>query len=77
MRPLELGLEPVRQVAREAPAMRTSACLRGERQSMQRKKPDMLWVLVFLFGLGVVTTSYAQSFWPKPGDMPAVYSSQP
>jgi len=29
---------------------------------MQRK-PDMLWVLVFLFGLGVVTTSYAQSLW--------------
>jgi hypothetical protein len=29
---------------------------------MQRK-PDMLWILVFLFGLGVVTTSYAQSLW--------------
>lgn len=38
---------------------------------MYRKKPDMLWVLVFLFGLGVVTTSYAQSLWAQPGDQPA------
>lgn len=43
---------------------------------MKRKKPDMLWVLVFLFGLGVVTTSYAQSLWPKPGDAPIVFSGQ-
>jgi hypothetical protein len=28
-----------------------------------RRKPDLLWVLVFLFGLGVVTTGYAQSLW--------------
>lgn len=27
-----------------------------------KKKPDMLWVLAFLFGLGVVTTGYAQGF---------------
>lgn len=38
---------------------------------MYRKKPDMLWILVFLFGLGVVTTSYAQSLWPKSADLPA------
>lgn len=43
---------------------------------MYRKKPDMLWVLVFLFGLGVVTTTYAQSLWPKSGDVPAVPVSQ-
>ncbi len=42
---------------------------------MHRKKPDMLWVLVFLFGIGVVTTSYAQSLWPKAGEAPAVYGS--
>ncbi|MFC5716454.1 hypothetical protein ACFPTX_10040 [Pseudomonas sp. GCM10022188] len=42
---------------------------------MYRKKPDMLWVLVFLFGLGVVTTSYAQSLWPK-SDFPAAPLSQ-
>jgi hypothetical protein len=29
---------------------------------MQRK-PDLLWILVFLFGLGLVTTGYAQSLW--------------
>jgi len=29
----------------------------------QRKKPDLLWVLVFIFGLGVVTTGYAQGIW--------------
>ncbi|SDT04525.1 hypothetical protein [Pseudomonas oryzae] len=43
---------------------------------MYRKKPDMLWVLVFLFGLGVVTTTYAQSLWPKSGDLPAAPISQ-
>lgn len=44
---------------------------------MYRKKPDMLWVLVFLFGLGVVTTTYAQSLWPKPGDVsPPIVSQQ-
>jgi hypothetical protein len=30
-----------------------------------RRKPDLLWVLVFLFGLGVVTTGYAQSLWDR------------
>lgn len=30
-----------------------------------RRKPDLLWILVFLFGLGVVTTGYAQSLWDK------------
>lgn len=29
------------------------------------RKPDLLWVLVFLFGLGVVTTGYAQSLWEQ------------
>lgn len=33
-----------------------------------RRKPDMLWILAFLFGLGVVTTGYAQSFWEKKGE---------
>lgn len=27
-----------------------------------RRKPDLLWVLVILFGLGVVTTGYTQGF---------------
>lgn len=29
------------------------------------RKPDMIWVLVFLFGLGVVTTGYAESLWER------------
>lgn len=28
-----------------------------------KRKPDLLWVLVILFGLGVVTTGYTQSLW--------------
>lgn len=41
-----------------------------------RRKPDLLWVLVFLFGLGIVTTGYAQSFWGKsrPAPLDAAYS---
>ena len=34
----------------------------------QRKKPDLLWILVFIFGLGVVTTGYAQGFWERKLD---------
>ena len=26
------------------------------------RKPDLLWVLVIVFGLGVVTTGYTQSY---------------
>lgn len=29
------------------------------------RKPDLFWVLVFVFGLGVVTTGYAQSLWER------------
>ncbi|MFF7707425.1 hypothetical protein [Pseudomonas sp. NPDC007930] len=41
-----------------------------------RRKPDLLWVLVFLFGLGIVTTGYAQSFWGKsrPAPIEAAYA---
>jgi hypothetical protein len=42
-------------------------------QSM-RRKPDLLWVLVFLFGLGVVTTGYAQSFWERKADTSVDYT---
>jgi len=27
-----------------------------------RRKPDLLWVLIIVFGLGVVTTGYTQGF---------------
>ncbi|TWI57325.1 hypothetical protein IQ22_00541 [Pseudomonas duriflava] len=33
-----------------------------------KRKPDLLWVLVVLFGLGVVTTGYTQSLWDKQQD---------
>ncbi len=28
-----------------------------------KRKPDLLWILVILFGLGVVTTGYTESLW--------------
>ncbi|WP_165496866.1 hypothetical protein [Phytopseudomonas dryadis] len=28
-----------------------------------RRKPDLLWVLVILFSVGMVTTGYTQSQW--------------
>ena len=30
-----------------------------------KRKPDMLLVLLVLFGLGVVTTGYTQSLWER------------
>ncbi len=36
-----------------------------------KRKPDLLWVLVILFGLGVVTTGYTQSLWQQPVSEPA------
>lgn len=44
-------------------------------QSMQRK-PDLLWILVILFGLGVVTTGYAQSLWANKTDAPIELAQQ-
>ncbi|WP_323154110.1 hypothetical protein [Pseudomonas alvandae] len=35
-----------------------------------KRKPDLLWILVILFGLGVVTTGYAQSLWANKIDAP-------
>ena len=52
----------------------------GQSSMNQRKKPDLLWILVFIFGLGVVTTGYAQGLWERKLDsayqMP-VDASQP
>jgi len=33
-----------------------------------KRKPDLLWILVILFGLGIVTTGYAQSLWASKSD---------
>ncbi|MFL7966087.1 hypothetical protein SAMN03159443_03393 [Pseudomonas sp. NFACC15-1] len=35
-----------------------------------KRKPDLLWILVILFGLGVVTTGYAQSLWTNKTEAP-------
>ena len=42
-----------------------------------KRKPDLLWVLVIVFGLGVVTTGYTQSLLDRQGDVPATLSQQP
>jgi len=33
-----------------------------------KRKPDILWVLVLVFGLGVVTTGYTQGLWERSDD---------
>lgn len=53
-----------------------SVCdLPEEGQSMKRQ-PDLLWILVILFGLGVVTTGYAQSLWASKADAPVEIAQQ-
>lgn len=47
----------------------TTYLIRFRRQSVNRK-PDLLWILVILFGLGIVTTGYAQSLWTNKPDAP-------
>lgn len=37
-----------------------------------KRKPDILWVLVVLFSLGVVTTGYTQSLWERDDQIPPV-----
>lgn len=41
-----------------------------------KRKPDLLWILVILFGLGVVTTGYAQSLWANKIDAPVEITQQ-
>lgn len=57
----------------ETAAVIVLMCLWG--QSMKRK-PDLLWILVILFGLGVVTTGYAQSLWNNNPDAPIEIAQQ-
>lgn len=44
-----------------------------------KRKPDILWVLVFIFGLGVVTTGYTQGLWEQSeiSSVPISHSPQP
>ncbi len=41
-----------------------------------KRKPDILWVLVVLFSLGVVTTGYTQSLWDRQGEPAPVVAPQ-
>ena len=41
-----------------------------------KRKPDLLWVLVILFSLGMVTTGYTQGLWGRQGNPPAVTQGQ-
>ncbi|MDD2052844.1 hypothetical protein NPS46_09855 [Pseudomonas putida] len=41
-----------------------------------KRKPDLLWILVILFGLGVVTTGYAQSLWASKPQAPVAIVQQ-
>ncbi|WP_157718891.1 hypothetical protein [Pseudomonas pohangensis] len=38
---------------------------RNRSGTKMKRKPDLLWVLVILFGLGVVTTGYTQTLWER------------
>lgn len=44
-----------------------------------KRKPDILWVLVLIFSLGVVTTGYTQGLWEQGEveSVPISHSSQP
>jgi hypothetical protein len=37
-----------------------------------KRKPDLLWILVILFSLGMVTTGYTQSQWDASSAPPAL-----
>ena len=41
-----------------------------------KRKPDLLWILVILFSLGMVTTGYTQGLWDRQGNPPAVTQGQ-
>lgn len=41
-----------------------------------KRKPDLLWVLVILFSLGMVTTGYTQGLWDRQDDAPVSIQSQ-
>ena len=41
-----------------------------------KRKPDLLWILVILFGLGVVPTGYPQSLWSNKTEAPVEFAQQ-
>ena len=40
-----------------------------------RRKPDLIWMLVLVFTLGVVTTGYTQSYFDRAAE-PAVSTAK-
>lgn len=40
-----------------------------------RRKPDLIWILVLVFTLGVVATGYTQSYFDRTTDPSAVMPS--
>ncbi|OYW96583.1 MAG: hypothetical protein B7Z23_00440 [Pseudomonadales bacterium 32-61-5] len=42
--------------------------LAGGGETVMKRKPDIVWVLVLIFGLGVVTTGYTQGLWERSDD---------
>lgn len=52
---------------------------KGEANTIMKRKPDILWVLLLVFGLGVVTTGYTQGLWERaddPTQVPISHSQQ-
>lgn len=37
-----------------------------------KRKPDILWILVLIFSLGVVTTGYTQGMWESSDSAPSM-----
>ncbi len=35
---------------------------------MKRRKPDLMWILIVLFSLGMVTTGYTQGLWERQAE---------
>lgn len=42
-----------------------------------KRKPDILWILVLIFSLGVVTTGYTQGMWEPTDSASSVPISYP
>jgi len=40
-----------------------------------KRKPDLLWILVVIFTLGVVTTGYTKSLWDRNASQSAPAST--
>src|SRR5690606_854452 len=74
---LEVGVDKPKKLERYGLA--GLFALKGEANTIMKRKPDILWVLVLVFGLGVVTTGYTQGLWERTDDssqVPISHSQQ-